>query len=106
MKEEDNSRRNFIQNTALLGAGLMLPISADAFAENKTGNTAGKNILSKGYAGKDNSGKVSTWSFERRPVGDNDVLIDIKFSSICHSDIHQISGHWGTQQYPQVPGHE
>lgn len=65
-----------------------------------------ENIQSKSYAGKDESGKLSPWSFERRPVGDNDILIDIKYCGICHSDIHQIKGHWGPQQYPQVPGHE
>lgn len=65
-----------------------------------------KNIRSKGYAAKDASGKLSLWEFERRPVGDNDILIDIKYASICHSDIHQMKGDWGPQQYPQVPGHE
>ncbi len=65
-----------------------------------------ENIQSKAYAGKDDSGKLSPWSFERRPVGDNDVLIDVKYCGVCHSDIHQIKGHWGPQQYPQVPGHE
>src|SRR5215213_8417152 len=65
-----------------------------------------KNIKSKGYAARDKSGKLSLWEFERRPLGDNDILIDIKFSSICHSDIHQERDHWGAQQYPQVPGHE
>ena len=64
------------------------------------------NINSKGYAGKGEQGKLVSWNFERRPVGDNDILIDIKFSGICHSDIHTIKGHWGKQQYPQVPGHE
>jgi len=64
------------------------------------------NILSRGYAAVDTSGKLKPWKFERRPVGDNDVLIDIKYASICHSDIHQMKGHWGPQQYPQVPGHE
>lgn len=49
---------------------------------------------------------MSPWSFERRPVGDNDILIEIKFSGICHSDIHQLRGEWGPQKYPQVPGHE
>lgn len=72
---------------------------------NKTPNVS-KNIHSKGYAGKDEQTKLVSWDFERRPVGDNDVLIDIKFSGICHSDIHTIKGHWGKQQYPQVPGHE
>ena len=49
---------------------------------------------------------MSPWEFQRRPVGPDDILIDIKFASICHSDIHQMKGHWGPQQYPQVPGHE
>lgn len=65
-----------------------------------------KNIKSRGYAAKDASGKLEPWEFERRPVGDHDILIDIKFASICHSDIHQMKGDWGPQQYPQVPGHE
>jgi Zn-dependent alcohol dehydrogenases len=65
-----------------------------------------ENIKSKGYAAFDTSGTLKPWEFERRPVGDNDILIDIKFTSICHSDIHQMKGHWGPQQYPQIPGHE
>lgn len=65
-----------------------------------------KNITSKGYAARNNSGHLSPWVFERRPVGDNDILIDIKYCGICHSDIHQLRGDWGEQQYPQVPGHE
>jgi alcohol dehydrogenase (NADP+)/uncharacterized zinc-type alcohol dehydrogenase-like protein len=63
-------------------------------------------IKSKGYAARDGSGKLSPWEFERRPVGDHDILIEIKYASICHSDIHQLKGDWGPQQYPQVPGHE
>ncbi|MCK7526502.1 MAG: NAD(P)-dependent alcohol dehydrogenase [Ignavibacteriales bacterium] len=65
-----------------------------------------QNIKSKGYAAKDTTGILSPWEFERRPVGDYDILIDIKYASICHSDIHQMKGDWGPQQYPQVPGHE
>lgn len=42
----------------------------------------------------------------RREVGEHDVLIDIKYSGICHSDIHTVRGEWGAQQYPLVPGHE
>lgn len=43
---------------------------------------------------------------QRREVGEHDVLIDIKYSGICHSDIHTVRGEWGGQQYPLVPGHE
>jgi alcohol dehydrogenase (NADP+)/uncharacterized zinc-type alcohol dehydrogenase-like protein len=76
------------------------------FSQKSTIKPIGKNIKSKGYAAKNASGKLSPWEFERKPVGDNDILIDIKFASICHSDIHQMKGDWGKQQYPQVPGHE
>jgi alcohol dehydrogenase (NADP+) len=43
---------------------------------------------------------------ERREVGPRDVLIEIKFAGICHSDIHTVRGDWGPQSYPLVPGHE
>ena len=45
-------------------------------------------------------------SIERREVGPKDVLIDIKFCGICHSDIHHCRGEWGKVPYPAVPGHE
>ncbi|WP_354643711.1 NAD(P)-dependent alcohol dehydrogenase [Kitasatospora camelliae] len=42
----------------------------------------------------------------RRPLGEHDILIDIKFAGICHSDIHQVDGDWGEGIFPMVPGHE
>jgi uncharacterized zinc-type alcohol dehydrogenase-like protein len=108
MKDHDKqvSRRDFIQQTAAVGAGIMLASPSRLFAEINQGKGMNMNIKSKGYAARDASGTLSPWEFERRPVGDNDILIDIKYASICHSDIHQMKGHWGPQQYPQVPGHE
>lgn len=106
--EENNqsSRRKFIQQTAVAGAGLVLANPLQLFSLANQPTAMSSNIKSKGYAGKDEHGKLTAWSFERRPVGDNDILIEIKYSGICHSDIHTIKGHWGPQQYPQVPGHE
>lgn len=101
----DKSRRDFIKTSAVLGAGLVFIDPATLFANDK-GDMMNGNIKTKGYATFDTSGVFKPWEFERRPVGDNDVLIDIKYASICHSDIHQMKGHWGPQQYPQVPGHE
>ena len=43
---------------------------------------------------------------ERRDVGPNDVLIDIAYAGICHSDIHQAREEWGRAIFPMVPGHE
>jgi uncharacterized zinc-type alcohol dehydrogenase-like protein len=45
-------------------------------------------------------------TIERREVGPHDVLIEIKYAGICHSDIHTVRGDWGPQSYPLVPGHE
>ena len=45
-------------------------------------------------------------TIERRPVGESDVLIDIKYAGICHSDIHQAREGWGEAIFPMVPGHE
>jgi alcohol dehydrogenase (NADP+)/uncharacterized zinc-type alcohol dehydrogenase-like protein len=104
--ENDQSRRKFIQQSAILGAGVMLAGGSELFAGSEYKHVITTNIKSKGYAAKDASGKLSFWEFERRRVGDNDILIDIKYASICHSDIHQMKGDWGAQQYPQVPGHE
>jgi uncharacterized zinc-type alcohol dehydrogenase-like protein len=45
-------------------------------------------------------------TIERRELGEHDVLIDIKFCGICHSDIHQVRDEWGGSIFPMVPGHE
>lgn len=42
----------------------------------------------------------------RRDLDSHDVLIEIKFAGICHSDIHTAHGEWGPVHYPLVPGHE
>ena len=43
---------------------------------------------------------------ERRDLGAHDVLIDIAFAGICHSDIHTARNEWGEALFPLVPGHE
>ena len=45
-------------------------------------------------------------TIERRDPGPKDVVIDIKFAGICHSDIHQGREEWGEALFPMVPGHE
>ncbi|MGW0120064.1 NAD(P)-dependent alcohol dehydrogenase [Streptomyces sp. NPDC003327] len=42
----------------------------------------------------------------RRAVGPHDVLIEIAYAGICHSDIHQARDGWGEGIFPMVPGHE
>ncbi len=105
MKESSLNRREFIQQSGLAG-GLMFAAPLQAFSQPGTPKSLNVNIKSRGYAGRNETDQLTPWEFERRSVGDHDVLIQIKYSGICHSDIHTIQGHWGKQQYPQVPGHE
>jgi uncharacterized zinc-type alcohol dehydrogenase-like protein len=49
---------------------------------------------------------LESMTIERRDVGPRDVLIDIAYAGICHSDIHTVRGEWGEIAYPQVVGHE
>jgi uncharacterized zinc-type alcohol dehydrogenase-like protein len=60
----------------------------------------------KAYAAKSAIEPLAPFEFFRREVGVKDVLIDIKFCGICHSDIHQVRNEWGGSVYPMVPGHE
>jgi len=41
-----------------------------------------------------------------RKLTETSVAIDIKFSGICHSDIHQVRDEWSEGIFPMVPGHE
>ncbi len=45
-------------------------------------------------------------TIDRREVGPKDVLIEIKYAGICHSDIHHARGEWQDETFPLVPGHE
>jgi len=59
-----------------------------------------------GYAAKSAKTPLVPFSFNRRSPGPHDIAIDIKFSGICHSDIHQARDEWGGSIFPMVPGHE
>jgi uncharacterized zinc-type alcohol dehydrogenase-like protein len=58
------------------------------------------------YAALNPQSKLAPYSFNRRDVGKNDILIDIHFCGVCHSDIHQARDEWGGAIFPMVPGHE
>src|SRR5689334_23601423 len=63
-------------------------------------------LPTKGYATPSAKAQLEPFRFDRREPGDHDVVIDIKFCGICHSDIHQARDEWGGSIFPMVPGHE
>jgi uncharacterized zinc-type alcohol dehydrogenase-like protein len=58
------------------------------------------------YAAPAAKAPLERTTIERRAVREFDVLIDVKFAGICHSDIHQVREGWGEAIFPMVPGHE
>ncbi|HEV2801279.1 MAG TPA: NAD(P)-dependent alcohol dehydrogenase [Pyrinomonadaceae bacterium] len=63
-------------------------------------------LKTRGYATQAATAPLEPFSFERRDVGAHDVLIEILYCGVCHSDIHQARNEWENSIYPMVPGHE
>jgi len=49
---------------------------------------------------------LAPMTIERREPKPRDVVIDIQFCGVCHSDIHQARDEWSGAAFPMVPGHE
>ncbi len=63
----------------------------------------------RGFATHGPEAKFEPFEFVRRQVGPNDILIEIEYCGICHSDIHMAKNEWADLMpaaYPMVPGHE
>ncbi|MEJ7746938.1 MAG: NAD(P)-dependent alcohol dehydrogenase [Luteimonas sp.] len=59
------------------------------------------------YAAADGASPLAPFTIERREPRANEVLIDILYCGVCHSDIHQVRDEWGGNGiFPMVPGHE
>ena len=58
------------------------------------------------YAATSAGAPLAPFTIERREPGAHDVVIDILYCGICHSDIHQARGEWNQSVFPMVPGHE
>ncbi|MEU1309301.1 NAD(P)-dependent alcohol dehydrogenase [Streptomyces cinnamoneus] len=58
------------------------------------------------YAAPAPKAPLERTTITRRELGAHDILIDIKYAGICHSDLHTVRGEWGHETFPIVPGHE
>lgn len=73
---------------------------------NLTQANAGQRIEAKGYAVAHKDDSFKPFSFSRHAMGEGDILIEILYAGICHSDIHSVRSEWHEGIYPMVPGHE
>lgn len=62
--------------------------------------------ISRAYAALHASAPLGPFEIQRRDPGPSDVVIDIRFCGVCHSDVHQARDEWGMSSFPMVPGHE
>ena len=69
-------------------------------------NTTLTTLQFRGYGAHRAGAALAPFQFERREPGESDVVIDILFCGICHTDIHQVRNEWGGSSFPMVPGHE
>eukprot|EP01056_Protomagalhaensia_sp_Gyna25_P000116 Protomagalhaensia_sp_Gyna_25__115@NODE_1057_length_2238_cov_1253_261482_g842_i0_p1_GENE_NODE_1057_length_2238_cov_1253_261482_g842_i0NODE_1057_length_2238_cov_1253_261482_g842_i0_p1_ORF_typecomplete_len353_score64_66ADH_N/PF08240_12/1_6e28ADH_zinc_N/PF00107_26/2e22Glu_dehyd_C/PF16912_5/9_1e16AlaDh_PNT_C/PF01262_21/1_1e072Hacid_dh_C/PF02826_19/8e06ADH_zinc_N_2/PF13602_6/2_4e05Shikimate_DH/PF01488_20/0_00053NAD_binding_2/PF03446_15/0_0031NAD_binding_10/PF13460_6/0_15NAD_binding_7/PF13241_6/0_22_NO len=59
-----------------------------------------------GYAAQEAKACLKPWKYVVREPRDEDIVVDIQFCGICHTDLHMIDNDWKCSQYPMVPGHE
>ena len=59
----------------------------------------------RAYAARSATDPLIPTTIERRDVGAKDVLIEIAYAGVCHSDINTVRCEWGPIAYPQVVGH-
>ncbi len=63
-------------------------------------------LKTNAYAATSATTPLAPFAIDRREPGPHDVLIEILYCGVCHSDIHQARGEWGQSTFPMVPGHE
>src|SRR5664279_4837266 len=63
-------------------------------------------LPTKAYAAQTAGAPVTLSQIERREPGPHDVLFDVLYCGICHTDIHMTQGHFPNSIFPMVPGHE
>jgi alcohol dehydrogenase (NADP+) len=62
------------------------------------------NVL--GYAAPSAKAKLEPYRFERRDIRNDDVVIDILYCGVCHTDLYYVQNDWNVSIFPLVPGHE
>src|SRR3954465_15308802 len=98
----------------LAGAGgavapLLAGIASGAEPASNAAAAGSGPVTARAYGATKATEPLTAMNIQRRVVGPNDVLLDVLYCGICHSDIHQVRDEWsdwGPTTYPCVPGHE
>jgi uncharacterized zinc-type alcohol dehydrogenase-like protein len=63
-------------------------------------------MQTKAYGAESAQQKLAPMTIDRREPGPRDVVVDIRYCGVCHSDLHTVRDEWANAMYPCVPGHE
>jgi alcohol dehydrogenase (NADP+) len=100
-------RREVFRAGAALAAAPLLSGMATAGQAAENGAPAGNGPYStRAYGAKSAKTPLLPVEIQRRALGANDVLLDVLYCGVCHSDIHSVRSDWRPAKYPVVPGHE
>jgi uncharacterized zinc-type alcohol dehydrogenase-like protein len=94
-------RRQFVVAGLGFAAAPLLPgIATGAEA----GEAAGEKLISiRAYGASSASTPLAAMQIQRRALRPNDVLLDVLYCGICHSDIHQVRDEWASWVRPGIP---
>lgn len=102
-----NDRRRFLKTGAVLAVAPFIGGIASKVQAAPAQETIGNGPYpTDAYGVSKASGPIESLQIQRRSLGPYDVLIDILYCAICHTDIHYIHNDWGISRYPCIPGHE
>jgi alcohol dehydrogenase (NADP+) len=100
-------RRQFLVSGATLAAASLAIGAPDVAEAQETTSPASLGASRvRAYGAASATAPIRPIEITRRAVGPHDVLLDILYCGVCHSDIHTIRGEWGPTPYPCVTGHE
>lgn len=94
-----NRRKFLVAGLGLAAAPLLTRVATGA-------PLGAKPISVRAYGATSATTPLEPLQIERRALGPHDVLIDILYCGVCHTDIHYVRSEWGQSRYPCVPGHE
>src|SRR5262245_2661087 len=81
-------------------------IGVSGFAGGPQAHRSDKVRKTPAYAATSTTAPLAPFTIERRETGPRDLLLDVLYCGICHTDIHQTRDEWGGSTFPMVPGHE
>ncbi|MFG1378770.1 NAD(P)-dependent alcohol dehydrogenase [Xanthobacter autotrophicus] len=99
-------RRALLAGGLGLAAAPLLGGASPAQAQASGRPTGAVPFTARAYGAQSATSGLAPLTIQRRALGPRDVLIDILYAGICHSDIHHVREEWRKETYPLVPGHE